>query len=97
MTENNLYSLNQVKPCNKAPQNIQMNEEKLNMYTKHFRTEINATICRIKHQKNKFLCGMHDHTSMDIEQPQIASDIDFLLNNASKPPREDHLLYFTIN
>ena len=76
MTENNLYSLNQVKPCNMAPQNIQMNDVKLTMYTKHFRTEISATICRIKHQRNKFHCGIHDHTSMDIEQPQITSDID---------------------
>ena len=59
-----------------APQNIQMNDVKLTMYTKHSRTEINATICRIKHQRNKFYCGMHDHTSMDIEQPQIISDID---------------------
>ena len=76
MTENNLYSLNQVKPCNMAPQNIQMNDVKLTMYTKHFRTEINATICRIKHQRNKFHCGMHDHTSMDSEQPQITNDKD---------------------
>ena len=76
MTENKLYSLNQVKPCNMAPQNIQMNDVKLTMHTKHFRTEINTTICRIKHQRNKFYCGMHDHTSMDIEQPQITSDID---------------------
>ena len=75
MTENNLYSLNQVKPCNMAPQNIQMNDVKLTMYAKHFRTEINATICRNKHQSNKFHCGMHDHTSMDIDQPQITSDI----------------------
>ena len=76
MTVNNIYSLNQVKPCNTAPQNIQMNDVKLTMYTKHFRTEINATICRIKHQRNKFYCGLHDHTSMDIEQSQITSDID---------------------
>ena len=59
-----------------APHNIQMNDVKLTMYTKHFRTEINATICRIKHQRKKIYCGMHDHTSMDIEQPQITSDID---------------------
>ena len=26
--------------------------------------------------RNKFFGGMHDHTSMDIEQPQIVSDID---------------------
>ena len=53
-----------------------MNDVKLTMYTKHFRSEINTTICRIKHQRNKFYCGMHDDTSMDIEQPQITSDID---------------------
>ena len=53
-----------------------MNDVKLIMYTKHFQTEINATICQIKHQRNKFHCGMHDHTSMDIEQPQITRDID---------------------
>ena len=76
MTRNNLYSLNQVKSCNMAPQNIQMNGVKLTMYTKHFRTEINATICRIKQQRNKFYFLMHDRTSMDIEQPQIISDID---------------------
>ena len=33
MTENILYSLNQVKPCNMAPQNIQMTNVKLTMYT----------------------------------------------------------------
>ena len=55
MTENNLYSLNQVKPCNMAPQNIQMKDVKLTMYTKHFRTESNATVCRIKHQKKQIL------------------------------------------
>ena len=53
-----------------------MSNVKLTMYTKHFRTEINATICRIKHQRNKFFCGMHDHTSIDIEQLQITCDID---------------------
>ena len=76
MTENNLYSSNPIKPCNLALQNIEMNDVKLTMYTKHFRTEINAPICRFKHQRNRFFCGMHDHTSVDIEQPQITSDID---------------------
>ena len=76
MTENNLYSLKQVKRCNMAPRNLQMNDVKLTVYTKHFRAAINATICRIKHQRNNIYCGMHDHNSMDIEQSQITSDID---------------------
>ena len=33
MTENNFYSLNQVEPCNMAPQRFQMNEVKQTIYT----------------------------------------------------------------
>ena len=40
-----------------APQKIQMNDVKLTMYTKHFRTEINATICRIENQLTDFIAG----------------------------------------
>ena len=76
MTENSLYSLNQVKPCYLAPQIIELNNVELIMYTERSRTEINATICKIKHQRNRFHCGMHDRTSMDIEQAQITSDIN---------------------
>ena len=57
-----------------APQNFEINDVKLTMYTKHFRTEVNAAIRRIKHQRNRFCFGIHDHTSMDIEQPKITSD-----------------------
>ena len=76
MTENNLYSLNQVKPCNMAPENVEVSQATISLYTKHFRTTINATMCRIKHQRNRYYCGMHDHTSMDNEQEQITSDLD---------------------
>ena len=53
-SENNLYSLNQVKPCNVAPRNIDMSYAKIKLYTKHFRTEINATINSVQHQRNRF-------------------------------------------
>ena len=94
VTENKLYSLNQVKPCNMAPQNIQMNDVKLTMYTKHFRTKFNATICRIKHQRNKFFYGMHGYTSMDIEQPQITSDIDLTPEQCKKASEGRSLTLF---
>ena len=53
-----------------------MNDVKLTIYTEHIATEINATICRINHQGNKFHCGMSDHISIDLEQRQITRDID---------------------
>ena len=59
-----------------APQIKEMIDVKLTMYTKHFRTEFNAIVCKNKHQRNRFHCGMHDYTSMDIKQPQITSDFD---------------------
>ena len=59
-----------------APQKIEVNYVKLTTYTKHFGTEINAIVCRIKHQRNRIFCGTPDHTSMDIEQPQITDDLE---------------------
>ena len=50
MTENNLYALNQLSKCNIAPENLEVSGAKITMYTKHFRQEINATVCRVKYQ-----------------------------------------------
>ena len=35
----------------------------------------NASICRIKHQGNRFYSGMHEYTSMNIERTLLTSDI----------------------
>ena len=100
MTENDLYSLNQIKPCNMAPVKIQMTDVKLSMYTKHFWTEIIATICKIEHQRNEIYCEMHDQTSMDIEQPQITSGIDLTPEQCKQASEGkslnlfDHKLFF---
>ena len=53
-----------------------MSYAKVKMYTKHFRTEINATICSVKHQRNRFYCEMHEHSSIDIKQRTNTSYID---------------------
>ena len=71
-----------------------MNSVKLTMYTKHFRTEINATLCRMKHQRNRFFCGLHDHTSMDIEQPQLTSDIDLTPEQCNQASEGTSLILF---
>ena len=57
MTEKNLYALNQVSKCNIAPENIEVKRAKITMYTKHLRQEINATVCRVKHQSEQGHCG----------------------------------------
>ena len=35
------------------------------MYTKNFRQEINATVCRVKYQSEQWHCGFGDDSSMD--------------------------------
>ena len=65
MTEKNLYALNQVSKCNIAPGNLEVSRAKITMYTKHFRQEINATVCRIKYQNQEWHCGFGDNSSMD--------------------------------
>ena len=65
MRENNLYALNQVSRCNIAPENLEVSRAKITMYTKHFRQEINATVCRVKYQSEQWHCGFGDDSSMD--------------------------------
>ena len=65
MTENNLYALNQVSNCNIAPENREVSRAKITMYTKHFRQEINATVCRVKYHSEQWHCGCGDDSSMD--------------------------------
>ena len=65
MTEKNLSTLNQVSKCNIAPKNLEVSRAKITMYTKHFRQEINATVCRVKYQSEEWHCGFGDDSSMD--------------------------------
>ena len=53
MTENNIYAFNQVFKSNIAPVNLEFSRANIMMYTKHFRQEINATVCRFKHQSEQ--------------------------------------------
>ena len=77
-----------------APQCIEKQIEKLTMYTKHLRTEMNAIFCRIKLYRNMFFCRMHDHTSMKIEQPQIASDMDLTPKQCQQASEDRSLFLF---
>ena len=49
MTENTLYALNQVRQSNITPEELELSQTKIILYTKHFRKELNATKCRIQH------------------------------------------------
>ena len=69
MTENNLYALNQVSKCNIAPENLEVSRAKITMYTKHFRQEIQATVCGFKYQSGQWHCGSGDDSSMDATDP----------------------------
>ena len=65
MTENKLYTLNQVSKCNIAPENLEVSRAKITMYTNLLRKEINATVCTVKYQSEQWHCGFGDDSSMD--------------------------------
>ena len=75
MTENTLYAINQVRLCHITPEELKIIKAKVVLYTKHFRKEKNATKCRVQHQREKWHCGHHDHSSIDHTIAGITSDI----------------------
>ena len=48
MTENTLYALKQVRQSHITPEELEITQTKIILYTKHFRKELNATKCREK-------------------------------------------------
>ena len=74
-TENTLYALNQVRQCHLTPEELETSQTKIILYTKHFRKELIATKCRIQHQREKWHCGHHDHSSIDHTIAGITSDL----------------------
>ena len=75
MTEDTLYALNQVRQCHITPEEKEISQTKINLYTKHFRKEFNATKCRIQHQREKWNCRHNDHSSIDHTIAGITSDL----------------------
>ena len=75
MTENTLYAINQVRPCHITPEELEISKAKIVLYTKHFRKELTVTKCQVQHQREKWHCGHHDHSSIDHTIAGILSDI----------------------
>ena len=75
MTENTLYALNHVRQCHITPEELQIGLMKIILYTKHLQKEINATKCRIQHQREKWHCGLNDHSIIDHTIAGITSDL----------------------
>ena len=45
ITEKTIYAITQVRPCHITPDELEISEAKVVLYTKHFRKELNATKC----------------------------------------------------
>ena len=53
MTENSQYAINQVRSCHITPKESEVSKATITLYTKRFLRELNATKCRIQHQREK--------------------------------------------
>ena len=75
MTENTFYALNQVRQCHITPEELEISQTQIILYTKNFRKELNATKCRIQHHLEKWHCGHNDHSSIDHTIAGLTSDL----------------------
>ena len=75
MTENSLYAINQVRPCHITPEEVEVSKATNTVYTKHFWKELDATKCRVQHQREKWHCGHLDHSSINNTLAGITSDL----------------------
>ena len=75
MTSNKMFSLNKVAPCKVQPENIKVTHTYDTLYQRHYRTKLNATMCRFKHQSMRWFCHSFDSSSIDARQNMITTDL----------------------
>ena len=75
MPENTLYALNQVRQSYNTPEELEVSQTKNVLHTKTFRKELNATKCRIQHQRQKWHRGHNDLSSIDHTLAGITGDL----------------------
>ena len=75
MTEDTFYAQNQVRQCHITLDELEISQRKIILYTRHLRKELNATKCRIQHQREKWHCGNDHHSSIDQSIAGITGDL----------------------
>ena len=58
-----------------TPDELEISQIKIIVYTKHFQRELNATKCRMQYHREKCPCGHNDHSSIDHTMAGITSDL----------------------
>ena len=75
VTENILYAINQVRSCQTRPEELEISKAKVVLYTIFLKKELNATKCRVQHQREKWHRRQHDHSCIDQTFAEVTSDI----------------------
>ena len=82
MTSSKMFSLNKVAPWKVQPENIKLTHPYVTLYQRHYRTKVNATMCRIKHQSMRWFCESFDSSTTDLhlsaDQCKSAADRGYL-------------------
>ena len=90
MTENSVFAINQVRPCHITSEELEVSKATIALYTKHFRKELNATKCRIRHQREKWHCEHLHHSSIDHTVAGITSH--FVISPETAEPLQKELV-----
>ena len=93
MTENTLYALKQVRHRHNTLEELEISQNKIFLYTEHFRKKLNAIKCRIQHQKEKWHCGQNDHSSIDHTVAGIISEL-LISPQQCRSLAKENMIYF---
>ena len=91
MTSNKMFSLNKVAPCKVQPENIKVTHAYVTLYQKHYRTKINAKMCRMKHQSMRWFCDSFGSSGIDARQVMITTDLHLSANQCKSAADRGYL------
>ena len=71
---------------------MEVSQTKIILYTKHFQKELNATKCRLQHEREKWHCGHNDHSSIDHTIAGLTSDL-VISTGQGRSPAKGKMIY----
>ncbi len=70
-----MFSTTEVADCEVQPEDMSSNKVRIRMYTKNLATKVDAHVCSVSYQHERWYCGMHSHSSIDAKSSSITTPL----------------------
>ena len=73
MISKQMYPLNKVAPCEVRPDKISTDQARVTLYQRHYKVNLEATMCKASQQQLRWFCNSFDSSGIDARHNAITT------------------------